>query len=70
MVDQIAPTLQLALAAPQTVWALYTGAISYVLMAIVFAVEYLVRKARFGRYGTGFLDRVLARVLGNGSVSS
>ena len=34
--------------APQEVWALYTGVISYVLMGCLFAIEYLVR-IRFKR---------------------
>lgn len=53
----------LAAFAPRSWWALYTGAIAYALMGALFAGEYLVRKARFGRFGPGLLDRLLARLL-------
>ena len=49
--------------APRNVWAVYTGGISYVLVGLLFAVEYVIRKARFGRFGPGLVDRVLARLL-------
>lgn len=58
-----AATALLAALAPRGWWALYTGAIAYVLMGALFAGEYLVRKARFGRFGPGLLDRLLARLL-------
>jgi uncharacterized membrane protein len=35
--------LSTALWAPAAVWSLYTGVISYVLMGLLFAIEYLVR---------------------------
>jgi len=60
----------LALWAPRSWWAVYCGAISYLLVGALFAVEYLVRKRRFGRYGRGPIDRFLARVLGHEAVSS
>jgi uncharacterized membrane protein len=31
-------------------WAAYTGLVAYVLMGLLFAIEYLVRSKRFGRY--------------------
>jgi uncharacterized membrane protein len=37
----------LALFAPLSWWAVYTGLLSYVLVGAVFAVEYLVRISRF-----------------------
>lgn len=37
-----------ALWAPEAVWSLYTGVVSYLLMAVLFGVEYLVR-LRFKR---------------------
>jgi uncharacterized membrane protein/peptidoglycan/xylan/chitin deacetylase (PgdA/CDA1 family) len=58
----------LALWAPHNWWAAYCGAISYLLMVILFTVEYLVRKWRFGRYGRGPIDRFLARTFGNEAV--
>lgn len=53
----------LALLAPRSWWAVYTGAVSYALMGALFAVEYVVRKVRFGRFGRGLLDRLLSRAL-------
>jgi uncharacterized membrane protein len=44
-------------------WAIYVGCISYVLVGLVMSVEYLCRKYRFRRFGTGWHDRVLAWVL-------
>jgi uncharacterized membrane protein len=55
----------LALGAPRTWWAVYTGAISYVLVGSLFAVEYVIRKARFGRFGRHPIDRFLARAVGH-----
>jgi len=37
----------LAIAAPVTWWALYTGVLAYVAMAALFVVEYAVRRIRF-----------------------
>lgn len=54
----------LALRAPRAVWAVYTGAVSYALVGLLFAAEYVVRKARWGRFGPGLVDRTLARLLG------
>ncbi|MGF1469672.1 MAG: hypothetical protein ACFCGT_26410 [Sandaracinaceae bacterium] len=43
-------------------WAAYAGGVAYGLMGLVFVVEYVVRQARFRRYGAGPVDRLLARV--------
>ncbi len=53
----------LAVWAPRSVWAIYTGGISYALVGVVFGVEYVIRRARFGRFGPGLVDRGLARLL-------
>jgi uncharacterized membrane protein len=45
-------------------WALYAGGIAYGLMGLLFVIEYVVRKARFGRFQDHVLDRTLARMLG------
>ncbi len=52
----------LALFATLASWALYTGLIAYVLIGVLGATEYLVRKARFREYGPGLHDRVIARI--------
>lgn len=43
-------------------WALYTGLISYLLIGVLFSIELTVRKYRFRRIGTGWVDRVFARL--------
>src|SRR5262249_19442022 len=43
--------LALARWAPLTVWTVYVGVVSYVLVGVLFAVEYLIRKIRFRDYG-------------------
>ena len=43
-------------------WALYTGGVAYVAMALLFAAEYVVRRIRFRRYGSGPIDRLLALI--------
>lgn len=58
-----AVTTALALYAPLPWWTLHTGVLAYVLMGALFTVEYLVRKYRFRRFGSGLHDRVLSRLL-------
>jgi uncharacterized membrane protein len=52
----------LALFATLASWALYTGLIAYLLIGLLGAAEYLVRKARFREYGQGLHDRLIARL--------
>lgn len=52
----------LALAAPVSWWATYTGLVAYGLMGMLFTAEYVVRKARFREYGSWPHDRALARL--------
>jgi uncharacterized membrane protein len=52
----------LACFASLATWALYTGLIAYVLIGVLGASEYVVRKARFREYGSGLHDRLLARL--------
>jgi uncharacterized membrane protein len=52
----------LAVAAPVSWWALYTGLISYVLIGVMVAGEFVLRKLWFRHYGAGVADRILARV--------
>jgi len=42
-----------------SLWTVYTGLISYLLIGLVAGTEYTVRKLRFGRFGDGLLDRML-----------
>lgn len=57
-----ATTALLALLAPLAWWSVYTGLISYVLIGLLVAAEYVARKARFRRYDGTPVDRLLARV--------
>ena len=43
-------------------WATYAGGISYGLVGLLFAVEYVVRKAKFRDFGPNHLDALLRRV--------
>jgi uncharacterized membrane protein len=52
----------LALAAPLSWWALYTGFVFYLLMGSLLAVEFVVRKLWFRYYQGGLADRLFARV--------
>ena len=52
--------LVLAFWAPLAVWAAFTGIGSYVLIAVLFSGELVVRKIRFREYGSGPLDRLMA----------
>lgn len=54
----------LAVWAPVRWWMLYTGLIGYLLIGLMFTVEYIVRKATFRRFGDALPDRLLRRVLG------
>jgi uncharacterized membrane protein len=53
----------LALSGSLALWTLYTGLISYVLVGVLGASEYTLRKYRFGRYGNGLHDRMLQALL-------
>lgn len=53
--------LLLAWKASPTIWALFTGAGSYVLVAALFAVEYAYRKVRFRSAEGSALERTLFR---------
>jgi uncharacterized membrane protein len=55
-------TALLAVFGPLAWWTIYSGAIGYVLVALLATVEYLVRKRRFRKYGRHFVDRLLSRV--------
>lgn len=52
----------LAVLAPVSLWALYTGLLAYLLIGCLFTVEYIVRKYRFRDYGSLPHDRLIARV--------
>jgi uncharacterized membrane protein len=58
-----ATALLLGLFATTLVWAAYTGGIAYALMGVMFAGEYLSRKARFREDAPrNAMDRLMARV--------
>ena len=52
----------LALMAPVRWWAVYTGGVAYALMGLLFAGEYIVRKARFREYGRAPHDLLLRKL--------
>lgn len=54
--------LALALMAPLAWWTIYSGGLAYVAMGLLFATEFVVRKARFRRYGPGWHDRLFAKI--------
>lgn len=55
--------LGLGLFASTFVWAAYTGGIAYALMGMMFAAEYVSRKARFrGDVPRNLMDRAMARL--------
>lgn len=54
--------LALALWAPLSWWTLYNGLVAYGLIGTLFAVEYVMRKLRFARFGDGWHDRLLSRL--------
>jgi uncharacterized membrane protein len=54
--------LGLARWAPLTVWTAYVGIVSYVLIGVLFAIEYVVRKTRFRDYGRNPLDWLLSKL--------
>jgi uncharacterized membrane protein len=48
--------------APMAWWTIYTGGVAYALIGILVAGEFVLRKRRFRRFGTGLLDRALSRL--------
>jgi uncharacterized membrane protein len=58
--------LALAWRAPLWVWTLYTGFVSYLLMALLFAAEWLVRSWRFHHLAGGWVDPLLRRFFPEG----
>jgi uncharacterized membrane protein len=54
--------LALARWATLAVWTVYVGVVSYVLVGVLFAFEYLIRKIRFRDYGRNPLDRLLSKL--------
>jgi uncharacterized membrane protein len=44
------------------VWTAFTAVGSYVLVGVVFGVEYVVRKIRFREYGSMPVDRILSKL--------
>ena len=54
--------LVLAKWATLTVWTVYVGMVSYVLVGVLFAVEYVARRIRFREYGRNPLDWLLSKL--------
>jgi hypothetical protein len=53
----------LAVTGPLSLWAVYTGFVSYLLIGLVFTGEFIVRRARFRGFGNGVHDRLLKWIL-------
>jgi uncharacterized membrane protein len=53
--------LYLALASDVETWVLFTGLVSYLLIGMLFTVEYIYRHWKFRRYLGGFADSFLKR---------
>jgi uncharacterized membrane protein len=58
--------LALAWAAPLWLWTLYTGLVAYVLMALLFAAEWLVRSWRFHQFRGAWVDPLMRRFFPEG----
>jgi uncharacterized membrane protein len=52
-----------ALFTPFSYWALYNGLIAYILIGMLSACEYVLRKRLFRRFGNHLLDRLLKKIL-------
>jgi len=59
-----------ALAGWDDAWAWYSGALSYLFMAVVQGLEFVVRKVWFRHYGRGPLDRLFARLFPSENTST
>jgi uncharacterized membrane protein len=54
--------LGLALFAELGTWVLYTGLVSYVLVGVLYSVEFVVRSWRFGRYEGALVEPLFRRI--------
>lgn len=52
----------LSVAASLRAWAVYNGGVVYTLIGSMFAIEWFMRKLRFGRLGDAPWDRLFARL--------
>ena len=52
----------LAWAATRETWAIYTGFLGYLFVALLFAFEFVVRSWRFGRYGGTLVEPIFRRI--------
>jgi uncharacterized membrane protein len=54
--------LVLAKYASLAVWTIYVGVVTYVLVGVLFAIEYVVRKLQFRDYGRNPIDWLLSKL--------
>ena len=47
-------------------WTLYTGLVSYLLVGLLYSVEFVVRSWRFGRYGGTLVEPLFRRIFPHG----
>jgi len=52
----------LALAAELWIWTLYTGVLSYLLVGLLFSIEFVVRSWRFQRYQGSIVEPLFRRI--------
>lgn len=61
--------LALAYWAPLGVWTIYVGVVSYVLVGVLFAIEYVIRKIQFRDYNRNPMDWLLSKMFPSTGVS-
>jgi uncharacterized membrane protein len=61
-VANTALTVVLARFGSLSAWTLWTGALAYVAIGVLFASELVIRSWRFRHYGDGPLDRLMSRL--------
>jgi uncharacterized membrane protein len=61
-----AVSLWLALAGNVWLWTVYTGFVAYLLIGLLFSVEFVIRARRFGRYEGTLLEPLFRRLFPHG----
>jgi uncharacterized membrane protein len=64
-----AVSLWLALAGDVWLWTLYTGFVAYLLIGLLFSIEFVIRARRFGRYEGTLLEPLFRRLFPQGPIA-